>query len=510
MKFKNLFVLEIFFCFFLLSCGRNTGRVFYISASGDDEVAGTLNRPWKTIERVNQENLRAGDMILFEGGSVFKGTLLIDSLYLTDDNSLITISSFGTGRAVIDGENSCGIHIKNASCFIIRNLEIRGNGRTGGNVSDGILIENSRDFYLDSLDVSGFQHSGVHLRDCRNARLTHISAHDNGFAGIHVTSASSNHPYEYGNENIYIGYCIAFNNPGDPTVKNNHSGNGILASSVKGGTIEYCEAYNNGWDMPWTGNGPVGIWIWDCTNFVIQYCVSHHNKTNPIAKDGGGFDLDGGVSNSVIQYCLSYCNQGAGYGLFEFGAAKPWENNIVRYCISYNDGLLNEGSVAVWKGGREMTIRNCEIYNNTFLNDTAKGIAVSLVSNCENFKFTNNIFLYNGTFLMENQKIESEKFVSNCLWNKKGKVNLPENILKTNLIIDPQINVPEKINFGSIYEIYDGKQIAFWLVPGSPLIDRGEEMLPPFGLPFPGVDIAGTKVPQGSRPDIGAIEFIKR
>ncbi|MGB4293402.1 MAG: right-handed parallel beta-helix repeat-containing protein [Bacteroidales bacterium] len=510
MDFKTFPVLLTFVCFFLLSCGRDAGRVFYISASGNDEASGTLNRPWKTIGRVNQETLRAGDMLLFEGSSVFNGTLLIDSLYFTEKENLLTISSYGHGRAVIDGENNCGIHIRKSSRFIVKNLEIRGNGRTGGNVSDGILIENSRDFFLDSLEVSGFQHSGVHIRDCKDARLLHISAHDNGFAGIHVTSGRSNHPSEFGNENIYIGYCTAFNNAGDPTVTNNHSGNGILVSSVKGGTIEYCEAYNNGWDMPWTGNGPVGIWIWDCTGFVIQYCVSHHNKTNPVAKDGGGFDLDGGVSNSIIQYCLSYCNQGAGYGLFEFGAAKPWENNIVRYSISYNDGLLNEGSVAIWKGGRDMIMRNCEIYNNTFVNDTLKGIAVSLISNCDNFRFTNNIFVYSGTFLMRNQKIGSEKFVSNCIWNARGKFDLPDEVLKTNIITDPQINILEGINFRSISEMADGKWEAFSLLPDSPLIDRAEEMNPPFSLPFPGIDIAGTAIPGGDRPDIGAIEFIKK
>ena len=178
---------------------------------------------------------------------------------------------------------------------------------------------------------------------------------------------------KYDNENIYIGHCIAENNPGDPAVKDNHSGNGILASSVKRGTIEYCEAFNNGWDMPWTGNGPVGIWIWDCRDIIIQYCIAHDNKTRPGAGDGGGFDLDGGVSNSVIQYCLSYNNQGAGYGLFEFGAAKPWENNIIRYNISQNDAIFNTGSVAIWRGEAGV-MRNCEIYNNTFYNNTSTGI----------------------------------------------------------------------------------------------------------------------------------------
>jgi hypothetical protein len=46
--------------------------------------------------------------------------------------------------------------------------------------------------------------------------------------------------------------------PGDPSILNNHSGNGIVVGNAEKVTIEYCEAANNGWDMPRQGNGPVG------------------------------------------------------------------------------------------------------------------------------------------------------------------------------------------------------------------------------------------------------------
>jgi hypothetical protein len=178
--------------------------------------------------------------------------------------------------------------------------------------------------------------------------------------------------------------------------------------------------------MPWTGNGPVGIWIWDCTDFKIQYSVSHHNKTNPAAADGGGFDLDGGVSGSVIQYCISYCNQGSGFGLFEFGASKPWENNIIRYNISYNDASLNGGSLGIWKGENGGAMRNCEIHNNTFYNDTVKGISVWLYNSMHGFIFRNNYFIFSGTFLGKGQEVVNELFENNWFWNlDKSKVILP-------------------------------------------------------------------------------------
>ncbi|MGQ9620616.1 MAG: right-handed parallel beta-helix repeat-containing protein, partial [Bacteroidales bacterium] len=430
-------ILPVFTFLILFSeCSERKSRSFYLSQDGNDSSSGTFKKPWKSVERINSEILQPGDKIFFRGGETFKGTLIIDSIDVTGGNKLI-ISSYGIDRAVINGGASAGIHFINAHDFVVSNLLIEGDGRKSGNSSDGFIISYCDNFFIDSIEIYGFQHSGLKVSDCKNAVIQNVIAHDNGFAGIHVTSEIANHPTDYGNEHITISYCRAYNNPGDPTVVKNHSGNGILVSSVKGGTIEYCEAYNNGWDMLWTGNGPVGIWIWDCTDFLIQYCVSHHNKTNPFAKDGGGFDLDGGVSQSVIQYCISYCNQGAGYGLFEFGASKPWENNILRYNLSYNDGLLNDGSVAIWKDKNAELMRNCEIYNNTFYNDTLRGISFSAITNCNGIVFTNNIFVFRKNFLDTGQSIVDEKFITNCFYGLQENFLIPDEIKDNNIVSAP-------------------------------------------------------------------------
>ena len=136
----------------------------------------------------------------------------------------------------------------------------------------------------------------------KNLRVTNVYAHDNGFSGINVESDGQDSGGLEGSgaksfRNLYIANCVADNNPGCPEVKNNHSGNGILIGGVTNGTIEFCEAMNNGWDMPREGNGPVGIWAYQSDSITIQYCYSHDNKTSEIGKDGGGFDFDGGITN---------------------------------------------------------------------------------------------------------------------------------------------------------------------------------------------------------------------
>ena len=518
LKIKMLPVLFLTIVIAGTACRNNshaTGKTYYLSSSGNDGNPGTLEKPWKTLSRINGTRLYADDKILLEGGSIFTGTLNIDSIFSSAEDRDIEFGSYGKGRAIIDGGVSEGIHAANSRHIVIKNLIIKGTGRLSGNSSDGVLFTGSRFVVLDSIEISGFQHSGLQIAACSDFRITGIYSHDNGFAGINISGSTIYDTVNYDNQNIYIGHCIAENNPGDPTVKKNHSGNGILASSVKHGTIEYCEASDNGWDMPWTGNGPVGIWIWDCTDFTIQYCVSHDNKTNPVAKDGGGFDLDGGVSNSVIQYCVSYNNQGAGYGLFEFGAGKHWKKNTIRYNISKNDGLLNEGSLSVWKMENAGWMGDCEIYNNTFYNDTLRGAAVSLVSHVNSMNFRNNIFVYKGSFLNMGQKIVKEHFTGNCYWDLSGDKkfegcsDLHSWARKTgNEMLngkflgryeDPGLANPRRISIKDFS--------GFALGSRSPLIDQGLDLKVVFDIDPGNHDLAGTKIPQGKGFDPGAIEY---
>ncbi len=503
------------------SCG---GDNYYISQEGDDSYPGTSERkPWRTLQKINEQQFGAGDRILFRGGDTFTGTLILSSEDSGDPSARMTVSSYAEGKAIIDGMERESLRADSCTWLTIEHLEFSGSGRNSGNRSDGLLINQCDGVVINDIEVHGFQHSGVHVHQCNDATLTRVYAHENGFAGIHVTGNTFSDPEHYDNHNLYIGYCVAENNPGDPTVLNNHSGNGILASSVQGGTIEFCEAFNNGWDMPWTGNGPVGIWIWDCTEFVIQYCIAHHNRTNPVAADGGGFDFDGGVSNSVIQYCISYHNEGAGYGLYEFGAAKPWENNTLRYNISQDDGILNAGSVGIWKNEDRGIMRNCLIYNNTFYNSLEDGSCIWLYDHYPGYRFYNNVFVYNGTLVDEGKMLWDEFFLGNLYWNLAGGEacmgygNLEEwaavtgNEMHAGQFLgtyrDPLFRSAGSLEVTDPKKISEESIAAYLPQPGSPLVDGGLNLKDLFQIEPGGQDLLGTSLPSGNNYDIGAIEF---
>ncbi len=299
---------------------------FYLSPRGNDSNTGTSpDQAWQTIDKINSRDFGPGDEILFEGGQTFNGTIVLNMDDYGSLNNKVHFDSYGTGRAIINAQKGSGLIAYDCNNISIKNLNFIGDGRKSGNTGNGIIFSYCSEMIIDSVEVSGFQHSGLMVNNMgENYQITNVNAHDNGYAGIYVSGMDKTLL-----SNIYIGFCTAYNNPGDPTVLDNHSGNGIFAYNSSNLTIEYCKASNNGGDMPWNQNGPGGIWVAEADNILIQYCISSGNKTSAGAMDGLGFDLDGGTTNSVIQYCISYNNQGAGYGIFQYAGATEWKNNTV-------------------------------------------------------------------------------------------------------------------------------------------------------------------------------------
>jgi len=340
------------------------GRTFYVRAMGDDGASGTLpEQAWKTLERVNDATFSPGDRIYFEGRATFKGTLRFRTGQEGLPNAPITVGSFGRGRAILSPDEGPGIVVHNAAGYVIQDLNIRGTGRTA-NHADGInflndLAGNDKLAFvrIRNVDISGFGEAGIKIvgtgtSGYRDVRITNSVVRDNGRAGIFVHGAFEQQGIGsgYSHADVRIFRVAAFRNSGIPGEKN-HSGDGIVLGNVDGGRIEGSVAHNNGWLCD-ASTGPVGIWTYESRRVLIQRNVSFHNRTAG-RMDGGGFGLDGGVTDSVLQFNISYGNDGAGYGLFNYdGADLPWGNNVVRYNASYSDGRKNDyGAITFYSGG---------------------------------------------------------------------------------------------------------------------------------------------------------------
>ncbi len=438
--FYRLTALATAFYFLIIlglpGCNRGLSeknKNYYIdNETGNDHNQGmSPMKPWKSLKRLNKIQLNPGSVIHLKNNQHFEGYMRIKGIVSTDKSPLI-ICSYGNGRATIDAGDSTGILIENCNHVLIRNLNITGNGRNNGNLGNGIELRYAKYAEIDSVNASGFMWSGIRITGGGNIRVHHIYAHNNGFAGI---DAESGEEYVYNNgsgfktlHDLYIGYCVAENNPGCPLVRDNHSGNGILIGGVTRGIVEYCEAMNNGWDMPRDGNGPVGIWAYMCDSITIQYCYSHHNKTSVKGKDGGGFDLDGGVTHSIMQYNHSAYNEGGGYGLFQYRGAAEWNDNIIRFNTSLNDGSKNShAGIHIWCDPSAIPMTNCKIFDNIVISDQGHDVYFE-PGTYKGFSFENNIFTMTARgdqFIGGNFK--SAVFDNNQYWSfYRSTRNLPQ------------------------------------------------------------------------------------
>jgi hypothetical protein len=345
----------------------------------------------KTVEAANGLSLAAGDSVFFRGGERFVGTLKVR--VLAREGRPVWVGSFGSGEATIDGGDSSAVLVYDSRWVVVHGLRLVGAGRKTGNVKDGLAISGSRHIRVEGMDITGFQKSGLFIYASVDVVVSGVYAHENGAAGIAVEGPFNS---KKGSRNLRIIGCRADDNPGDPTNLTNHSGNGIVAGHCTSLLIDRCSATNNGWDMPRIGNGPVGIWCYEADSVTIQHCLAYRNKTSPGAADGGGFDLDGGVTNSVIQYCQSYENQGAGYCIFQYWGASPWHHNIIRWNISEDDGLVSDGrgGIYVWNSsGDSAQFYDCLVYKNTVYNTREAALSYSTTSARRDFVWRDNIFV---------------------------------------------------------------------------------------------------------------------
>jgi parallel beta-helix repeat protein len=514
----NLFdsIMTIFLINVLIginACSPNAARnqnKYFVHSTGYDNNRGTIKQPFKTIQVLKSIEFNPGDSIFLQADWTFAGTLEL-KLEGTPEKPIV-ISSYGDGKAVLNGGDREAIRIS-GNWFQIAKLDLLGSGRKSGNTTSGLVLHDASHVVVDEVKTSGFQKCGILVQNSLDVTVKNVHAIHNGAIGISVTNS----------KNCVINDCLAENNPGDPTNLTNHSGNGILVGESKNILIDHCVATNNGWDMPRIGNGPVGIWAYQTDSIVIQYCIAYRNKTSQGAKDGGGFDFDGGVTNSIIQYCLSYENQGAGYGLFQYPGADPWANNIIRYNLSINDGLVTDGAggIFVWNGGEgAFEVSDCYIHNNVIYNELKPAIVFEPASEHVNFNFNNNIFI--GSVNIVEGPTSGDKFLGNIWWNAencniafRGYESLNKWANATGqekshgkiagLQIDPLLIGPMNAT------VVDPKNLhllhGFKLNDKSPVKNRGVNVKELLNIVLPDHDFFGNSIIQGASIEPGIFEI---
>ena len=477
----------------LLLFKSGMAATYYFSSAGNDQTnSGTsIASPWRSIDKLNTLDLNPGDVVLFQGGATFTGSIYLETTDMGTSTQPIVVSSYGSGRPVINAGTLSGLYAENTGGIEIRAINFIGGSN---NTAPGVFFYTNRTdvnmnhVIIEDVDVSGFYDYGVTIgadeaagtKGFSNVLINRVTAHDNQNGGIATYGGGSaiNH------SNIKIANSKAYNNKGILNAASN-TGSGIFISSAENSLIDSCEAYNNGENNTFSGGGGFGIWFFQARNSIIQNSISHNNRSQTL--DGGGFDLDNACQNCIIQYCFSYNNDGAGYLMANYGSADLFSGNIFRYNISENDGQnLNAAGIVVW-GSASGTgeVKDCQIYNNTvYIHQT--GALIDDV-HFSNIKVNNNIFYSpGGTGFVKGsvdtikvQFLQNNYFSSNGIplfnWNNTNYTSLAawtnatgqERSQGTNfgLEADPALTIP------------GGGREGYRLNANSPMIDAGLNLI---------------------------------
>jgi hypothetical protein len=500
------------------------------------------------FDELNTIDLEPGDRILLAGGSTFTGNLTLgptDSGTDEDGNLIapIILTSLGEERATIAAGNGSAILCYNGGGIEVSRLNLVGSGVAADgsttNTGSGLIFYTDspgdlkyRHIRIDEIEISGFGRRGIVIGGYNgntgydDVRITRAYVHHNLHCGIETfgftgsTSALTN---------VTISGCVASHQPGDPASTVN-TGSGIVLSGVMGGLIEHCVAHDNGVNNQ-PSEGPVGIWTYSSSGIVIQHNESHHNATSN--GDGGGFDLDIGVSSSVMQYNYSHDNAGAGFLVYGKSGSGGNSGNVVRYNVSENDGR-DPGSPAASGICICDNVNDLTVHGNTVAisapsgNTTIPAIKVMEASeDPDDILLANNIFVSSGGARLVYQDSDGDvTFAGNNYWpgssafaiqdngstysslgswrNGKGQEKLNGKSTGSNL--NPLFLTPD------IGETADpGKAItrlaAFRLRADSPLINKGLNLKTSFGMDAGPRDLFGGPALQGTAHEIGAHEW---
>ncbi|MBC5993691.1 right-handed parallel beta-helix repeat-containing protein [Pontibacter cellulosilyticus] len=429
-------------------------KTYYISSAGSDQNTGlSPASAWYSISKVNSHTYYSGDTILFESGSTFNGSLYLHKGNLKQGDQQVVISSYGPGKANIEADTSFGLYAYNVSNLDVSQLAFTGNGYQT-NQNTGILFYNDlpgdtklNRVRIHDVEVSGFRDAGIAIGSWNgnsgysDVSITKAIVYDVGSEGITSWGFFSQSKKGYSHQNIFVGSCHVYKVYG-LAKQNKHSGSGIVLSDVDGATIEHSVVHSSGSNNIHCG-GPVGIWAWDANKVIIQFNEVYNMQAGS-GCDGGGFDLDGGTTNSVLQYNYSHDNDGPGFLAAQFEWARPMHHNTIRYNISQNDGRKNNyKGISLWVAPANTTggISQLYIHNNTVFADGAvvpSGGGFRIMSSgLKDVEVWNNIFYTdNGaTLLAIEDTINTVRFRSNNLYSKDGT---PLFIVGDKTYTDPQ------------------------------------------------------------------------
>lgn len=361
--------------------GSTSGTTYYVSDSvGNDENDGlSENAPWKSIERLAQVTLTAGDRVLFKAGDIWYGAYELDLSGGEKDNP-ITFSSYGEGNKpslryyrgpVTIGATGICLKLNNPNGFVMDGLAV-------GYANCGVKIIYDKEYY----ESDYVRFTNCHFHDIYGVnQLDHLD--EIYFSAAIYTDHEGHDGDSEGNgwplRGLYIDNCTAYDagsmvcGPSGvygfymtDCVAEECGSYGTTAFGCQKGYIERCIFRNNGSrHMP---AGSCGIMI-SATDFVVRNCIISGQQRQGSDPDGCGIDFEWDCHNVLVENCLFLENAGVGIMYFTSGQEENGTNydTHIRNCY-FIDNNVNIGNV----GGFDIiatdyAMKDCEVTGNKYI-----------------------------------------------------------------------------------------------------------------------------------------------
>ncbi|MBI5869588.1 MAG: right-handed parallel beta-helix repeat-containing protein [Actinobacteria bacterium] len=276
----SLFVI----CVLLPTTALTAGNTWYVSTSGDDLAAGTVDSPWRTIQHA-VASAGPGDTVTVRGGA-YHEAVIIGSGGLPGQP--LTITAFPGETPVLDGDGvewagfqfSPGVGQVNISGFHIQDYRGVGVDVSGGN--SGISMSNL-DIRASEVGMRitwGYSGEEPMFGPADHISLSESVLHDNQYAGIDCTPGPCD-------DISFSGVDILDNGVGEQSF----GADGLAVEKGSRLTIDRVRVVNNGGDgidLNSRDGGPV-------EGIVVSRSVAGNNRRNGMKLWAGGR-----IENSLI------------------------------------------------------------------------------------------------------------------------------------------------------------------------------------------------------------------
>lgn len=397
---------------FFIKCNLAFASSYYVYTKGNDKNAGTLEKPFCTIQKA-LDVAKAGDKVYIRKGT-YNEQLTVKTSGTKD--SPIRISNYNNETVKVDGSNKSSknsygsialLSIINKSYITIEGIEFRNLSTTGTSVVHGITVMG----YGDGVTIKNCKIHNIEAKnDTRKANGHGISVY--GFdsdKSISNITLSGNEVYDC---ILGCSESIALNgNVTNFTVTKNivHDNDNIGIDFI--GHEGSCKSSSK-------DRARDGV----CSDNYIYNITSKNNHVYGGHASAGGLYVDGGKNIIMERNILKNCDVGISIASEHEGKDADnivIRNNLVTDCLSYA-GIIFGGSSS--KNG---TAKNIKIYNNTVYH-CKTGLVIQNANSSTN-DVRNNI-IYKST--------------RNAMYGTVGK-----NVVSNNLTEDPSFVDESNGNF---------------------------------------------------------------